>query len=123
MTVLANLFTVVAVCAGVFFFLAGTLGLIRLPDAVTRLHALAKADGIGLALVVLGLLPQAGSVLAALKLVAIWLLAQVASATVSQLLAEVAGAAPAAGDAAGSADASQAVAAAPARPPAGGGPP
>lgn len=92
MTAVVDLFTVVAVAAGVGFFLAGTLGLIRLPDALTRLHALAKADVVGLALVVLGLLPQAGSGLAAVKMVAVWILAQLASATVSQLLAEVAAA-------------------------------
>lgn len=90
MSALADAFTVVAVAAGLVFFLAGTLGLLRLPDTLTRLHALAKADTIGLALIVVGLLPQAQSLLAAAKMLAIWLLAQLAAATVSQLLAEVA---------------------------------
>ena len=50
---------IVAVAAGAFFFLAGTVGLLRFPDALTRLHALTKADNLGLGLIVLGLLPQA----------------------------------------------------------------
>ena len=59
-----DIFTVVAVSAGAFFFLAGTVGLLRFPDPLTRLHALTKADNLGLGLVVLGLLPQAEGLLA-----------------------------------------------------------
>ena len=87
MSWLADLFTLVAVSAGAFFFIAGTVGLLRFPDTLTRLHALTKADNLGLGLVVLGLLPQAGSVAAALKMVLIWLLVLLASAVVSQLIA------------------------------------
>ena len=82
-----DIFTALAVAGGAFFFLAGTVGLLRFPDTLTRLHALTKADNLGLGLVVLGLLPQADGWLAALKLVAVWLLAQLASATVSQMIA------------------------------------
>ena len=87
---LANLFTIVAVSAGAVFFLAGTVGLLRFPDALTRLHALTKADNLGLGLVVLGLLPRVDGVLGGLKLVAIWLLALLAGAAVSQLIARAA---------------------------------
>ena len=69
-----DVFSIVVIGAGVFFFLAGTVGLLRFPDALTRLHALTKADNLGLGLVVLGLLPRAGSLLGALKLIAIWAL-------------------------------------------------
>jgi multicomponent Na+:H+ antiporter subunit G len=82
-----NLVTIAAVSAGAFFFLAGTVGLLRFPDALTRLHALTKADNLGLGLVVLGLLPQAGSLRDGLKLVFVWLLALLAGSTVSQLIA------------------------------------
>jgi multicomponent Na+:H+ antiporter subunit G len=87
MRVAADIFTVVAVTAGAFFFMAGTVGLLRFPDALTRLHAPTKADNLGLGLMVLGLLPQADGPLGALKLVAIWLLVQLAGATVAQLIA------------------------------------
>ncbi len=89
MTVI-ELFTLACVSVGALFFLAGTAGLLRFPDVFTRLHALTKADNLGLGLVVLGLLPQAGGVFAALKLVAVWLLALLAGATVAQLIARVA---------------------------------
>jgi multicomponent Na+:H+ antiporter subunit G len=90
MSTLADLFTVVAVSAGVLFFLAGVVGLLRFPDAITRLHALTKADNVGLGLVVVGLLPQAGSLLEALKLLLVWLTVLLAGATVGQLIARVA---------------------------------
>jgi len=90
MSALADLFTVVAVSAGILFFLAGVVGLLRFPDALTRLHALTKADNVGLGLVVAGLLPQAGSALEALKLVLVWLTVLLAGATVGQLIARVA---------------------------------
>ena len=85
-----NVVTIAGVSAGAFFFLAGTVGLLRFPDTLTRLHALTKADNLGLGLVVLGLLPQAGSLRIAFKLVCIWLLVLLAGATVSQLIARAA---------------------------------
>jgi multicomponent Na+:H+ antiporter subunit G len=85
-----DLLTIVAVSAGVVFFLAGTVGLLRFPDTLTRLHALTKADNLGLGLVVLGLLPQVASLQNALKLVCVWLLVLLSGATVSQLVAQAA---------------------------------
>jgi len=85
----ADIFTIVAICAGGFFFLAGSVGLLRFPDTFTRLHALTKADnlGLGLGLVVVGLLPQVDSLSTAFKLVLVWFLVLLGSATVSQLIA------------------------------------
>ena len=90
MSLLLDLFSVAAIAAGAFFYLAGTVGLLRFPDAFTRLHALTKADNLGLALVVVGLLPQVDSVLTACKLVLVWLLVLLSSAAVSQLIARAA---------------------------------
>ena len=87
MRTLLDIVSVLAVLAGAVFFLAGTVGLLRFPDPLTRLHALTKADNLGLGLVALGLLPQADDYLAALKLVAVWLLAQLAGATVTPMIA------------------------------------
>jgi multicomponent Na+:H+ antiporter subunit G len=87
MMLLRDLATIVLVCAGAAFFLAGTVGLLRFPDSMTRLHALTKADNLGLGLVVLGLMPQADSLLGALKLITVWVLTQLAGTTVTQLVA------------------------------------
>ena len=87
MSIVRDIFTVLAVTGGAFFFMAGTVGLLRFPDTLTRVHALTKADNLGLGLIVLGLLPQAEGPLGALKLIVAWLLVQLAGATVSQLIA------------------------------------
>lgn len=89
MSFIANLFTIVAISAGAFFFMAGTVGLLRFPDALSRLHALTKADNLGLGLIAIGLLPQADSWLTALKIIAVWLLVQFSGAMVTQLIARV----------------------------------
>lgn len=83
---LTDLFTIIAVGGGALLFMAGTLGLLRFPDSLTRLHALTKVDNLGLGLVALGLMPQMGW-LAAAKLLAIWLLVQLSGAIVTQILA------------------------------------
>ena len=90
MSTLIDVLALAAIAAGSFFFLAGTVGLLRFPDTLTRLHALTKADNLGLGLVVLGLLLQVDSVLAGLKLVCIWLLVLLSGACVSQLIAHYA---------------------------------
>jgi multicomponent Na+:H+ antiporter subunit G len=83
-----NPFSVAAISVGSVFFLAGTLGLLRFPDTLSRLHTLTKADNVGLGLVVIGLLPLAHGVLGGLKLVLVWMLVQLSGATVGQLIAQ-----------------------------------
>ena len=73
--------------AGVVFFVAGSIGLVRLPDLLSRLHALTKADNVGLGLVVLGLMLQAKDVFEVLRLLLVWLLALFASSVACYLVA------------------------------------
>jgi multicomponent Na+:H+ antiporter subunit G len=87
MKLFLELWTIVGVMAGAFFFFAGTVGLLRFPDSLTRLHALSKADNLGLGLVVLGLLPLVGSVAAGIKLICIWLLVLLSGSTAAQWIA------------------------------------
>lgn len=84
---LAEFVGTVLMLAGTAFFTVGTLGLLRFPDVYTRLHALAKVDSLGLGLMSWGLLLQADSAAQALKIALVWLLALVASASVSYLIA------------------------------------
>jgi multicomponent Na+:H+ antiporter subunit G len=73
---------------GAFFFFAGTVGLLRFPDVYSRLHALAKADNLGLGCVLFGLALQAESLAAALKLLLIWPLVMAASASIGFAIAQ-----------------------------------
>jgi multicomponent Na+:H+ antiporter subunit G len=87
MSATLDAFTIAAVSFGAFFFLAGTVGLLRFPDTLTRLHALTKADNLGLGLIMLGLLPHVAWPFGALKLLVVWMLVLLASANASQLVA------------------------------------
>ena len=87
---LTEFLTLILILAGAGFFLAGTAGLLRFPDVYTRLHAITKADNVGLGLVVAGLVLQAESWAAMGKLLLIWLLVLLASASVAHLVARTA---------------------------------
>lgn len=78
-------FSVLLIILGCLFFLAGTIGLLRFPDTLSRLHALTKADNIGLGLICVALMIQDGTAPGIIKLLFIWLLAMLA-ATVSAFL-------------------------------------
>jgi multicomponent Na+:H+ antiporter subunit G len=73
--------------AALFFFTAGTVGLLRLPDLLSRLHALTKADNVGLGLVVLALMLRADGWATVCKLALIWIIVSAAGSTVCFLMA------------------------------------
>ncbi|MEZ5536266.1 MAG: monovalent cation/H(+) antiporter subunit G [Thiolinea sp.] len=79
--------SMVLITLGLFFYLSGTLGLLRFPDTYTRLHALTKADNLGLGLLMTGLLLQVNDVFWGIKLVLVWLLMLAASAVNAYLIA------------------------------------
>lgn len=86
MTLVLDALTGVLLVAALFFFLAGTVALIRFPDLYTRLHALTKADNLGLGLAVLALMLQAEHWTEVFRLGLIWFLVLTASATVCFLI-------------------------------------
>ena len=90
MAELINTMSLVLLIIGAIFFFAGTVGLLRFPDIYTRLHALTKADNIGLGFIVFGLAIQSQSWANTGKLILIWLLVLLASASVSHLVARAA---------------------------------
>jgi multicomponent Na+:H+ antiporter subunit G len=85
--VILDVLSAVLAVAGCAFFVAGTVGVLRFPDLRSRLHAITKADNLGLGLVLGALALQAPSLAVAVKLGLIWLLALLASSTISFLLA------------------------------------
>ncbi|WP_018861621.1 MULTISPECIES: monovalent cation/H(+) antiporter subunit G [unclassified Thioalkalivibrio] len=85
---IANTLTVILILAGLVFFAAGTAGLLRFPDVYSRLHALTKADNVGLGLVILGLMLQAAGPADILKLLLIWVLVLAAGTTAAHMVAQ-----------------------------------
>ncbi|WP_018949998.1 monovalent cation/H(+) antiporter subunit G [Thioalkalivibrio sp. ALMg11] len=85
---IANTLTIILILVGLVFFAAGTAGLLRFPDVYSRLHALTKADNVGLGLVVLGLMFQASGPADILKLLLIWVLVLAAGTTAAHMVAQ-----------------------------------
>lgn len=85
-----NILTIFFVITGVFFFISGTVGLLRFPDVYTRLHALTKADNLGLGFLLAGLALQAESWTVVAKMLLIWFLVMLAGASVAHLIAHAA---------------------------------
>lgn len=81
--------TLVFMGSGLFFLLVGVLGLLRLPDVYTRLHAATKCDTMGAGLVLLSLALQsewAGAV----KLIIIAAFIWVTNPTAAHVIAKAA---------------------------------
>ncbi len=71
MSTLLQVVSYFCLAAGAFFVLVGTIGVIRLPDFYTRLHAAGLVDTLGCLLILLGLILQAGFSLVTIKLLMI----------------------------------------------------
>ena len=75
---------------GGFFVFVGGVGVLRMPELYTRMHASGVTDSIAPILVLLGLMLQAGFTLISLKLVAILLFLLLTGPTATNALASAA---------------------------------
>lgn len=75
---------------GLFFVLAGVVGIVRLPDFYARLHATSKCDTLGLALLVTGVAIHAGLSLTALKVLLIAVFVAILNATAAHAIGRAA---------------------------------
>ncbi len=62
----------VAIVGGLFFMVVGAIGVLRMPDVYTRLHAAGMTDTMGAGLILIGLTFQAGATLVAVRLLLVW---------------------------------------------------
>ena len=80
----------VLLVAGGVFCIVGAIGLLRMPDFYTRVHAASVTDTLGAGLILLGLILQAGWTLVAAKLVIVGLLVFFTSPAATHSLARAA---------------------------------
>lgn len=90
MAVLRDALTVALALLGALFFLAGTIGLLRLPDFYTRAHAVAKCDTMGAGAILLALATHVAPHPEALKIIVLLLLVLLSSPTSCHALARAA---------------------------------
>jgi len=77
----------ICLVVGGIFCVIGALGLLRMPDFYTRMHAASVIDTVGAGLMLLGLMLQAGFTLVAAKLLIVAMLIFLASPTATHALA------------------------------------
>ncbi|MFV0369534.1 MAG: monovalent cation/H(+) antiporter subunit G [Hyphomicrobiaceae bacterium] len=90
MEVIVNLASWVLILLGSFFIVVGAIGVMRMPDLFSRMHAASVIDSTGVGFLVAGLILQAPSVFVVLKLLFILLLFFFVSPVVSHALAQAA---------------------------------
>ena len=90
MSVAIDILSWILLVSGGLFCIVGAVGLLRMPDFYTRVHAASVTDTLGVGLILLGLILQAGWTLVAAKLVIIGLLIFFTSPAATHALARAA---------------------------------
>ncbi|MBR6755988.1 MAG: monovalent cation/H(+) antiporter subunit G [Peptococcaceae bacterium] len=85
-----EIIAVILLVGSLFFFLASAIGMIRLPDFYSRLHASGNSETMGLMLACLGLVFYEGPTLTAIKIVIIFLLVFLANPIGTHVLGKAA---------------------------------
>ncbi|WP_019961377.1 monovalent cation/H(+) antiporter subunit G [Woodsholea maritima] len=90
LSIILDLLSAGFMLAGVGFVLAGTIGVMRLPDFYTRMHAAGVTDTLGAELIIIGLVIQAGFTLVAAKLLLLGFFLFLTSPTATHAVANAA---------------------------------
>jgi len=90
MSEVLNVISWLSLAIGGIFCVIGAIGLLRMPDFFTRMHAASVIETLGAGLILFGLIIQAGWTLIAVKLVMLFLLIFFASPTASHALSRAA---------------------------------
>lgn len=90
MKLLVDALSWVLLAGGGFFCIVGAVGMLRMPDFYTRMHAASVIETLGAGLILIGLALQAGLTLVAAKLGMVALLIFFASPTATHALARAA---------------------------------
>lgn len=90
MSLAVDILSWICLAAGGAFCVVGAIGLVRMPDFYTRMHAASVTDTLGAGLMLLGMMLQAGLSLVTVKLVMVGLLIFFTSPTATHALAKAA---------------------------------
>lgn len=87
---MSTLISIILLAGGVFFLAVGVLGLIRLPDAFSRMHATAKSDTLGAGLVLAACAVHYGWTSAALEILVVIVFVLLSTPVATHLIAQAA---------------------------------
>lgn len=82
--------SIALMATGMVFVLAGALGVLRLPDFFTRMHAAGVTDTLGAELIIFGLILQSGFTLLSAKLLLVGFILFLTSPTATHAVANAA---------------------------------
>lgn len=88
MDMIRNTIVILLLIGGLFFFLVGTIGLYRLPDVFTRLHATTKSDTLGAGLIILAVMIYMGFDIIVLKLFLVLLFIWITNPTAAHIISK-----------------------------------
>lgn len=88
MEIIQTLLVVILLLGGVFFFSVGTLGLLRLPDVFTRLHATTKSDTLGTGLILLAAMVYLGIDIVVVKVFLILMFIWITNPTAAHIISK-----------------------------------
>lgn len=90
MEVALDVLSWISIVVGLFFMIVGTVGVLRMPDVYTRLHAAGMTDTMGAGFLILGMCLQAGLGLLTLRLLLLYAFMSFTSPIASHALARAA---------------------------------
>ncbi|MDI6859715.1 MAG: monovalent cation/H(+) antiporter subunit G [Methanocellales archaeon] len=82
-----SILIVILLAIGVFFLAVGTIGLLRLPEVYTRLHATTKCDTLGACSILLGMMLYEGIAFASVEMLFIIAFLLLANPTAAHAIA------------------------------------
>ncbi len=88
MDMIKNSVVILLLLGGLFFFLVGTIGLYRLPDVFTRLHATTKSDTLGAGLIILSVMIYMGFDIIVLKLFLVLMFIWITNPTAAHIISK-----------------------------------
>jgi len=90
MALLVDVLSWAAIVTGLFFMIVGTVGVLRMPDVFTRMHAAGMTDTMGAGFLLLGMCLQAGLTLLAARLILVYAFLMFTSPIATHALARAA---------------------------------
>lgn len=88
MQYIQNVIMILLLLCGGFFFTVGVVGLVRMPDAFTKMHATTKCDTLGAGLVLLALIVNRGFHIVSIKLLLIIVFVWLTNPTAAHIIAK-----------------------------------
>ena len=86
--IILNIFIIFCLVSGLFFILVGVIGLIRMPDVFSRMHATTKCDTMGAGLIFLGLILWQGFSFVSLNILLILVFIWITNPTAAHAIAK-----------------------------------